>query len=104
VALLMLLLMFCKKVSESIGLIFKTTPQSSKLNRSCVAVASQVSSPTTVIPEVASSKSQGVVVECAVIVVLLALLRKTYPNLTKVVFGDSSELTSCAVGWPAIPR
>jgi hypothetical protein len=30
-ALLMLLLMFCKKVMKSIGLIFKTTPQSSKL-------------------------------------------------------------------------
>jgi hypothetical protein len=51
-ALLMLLLMFCKKVSESIGLIFKTTPQSSKLNRSCVATAFQVSSPTLVIPGV----------------------------------------------------
>ncbi|MCU0541269.1 MAG: hypothetical protein MUE44_03675 [Oscillatoriaceae cyanobacterium Prado104] len=32
------------------------------------------------------------------------LLRKTYPNLTKAIFSQNSELTSCAVGWPTIPR
>jgi len=55
----MLLLMSCKKVMKSIGLIFKTTPISSKLNNSCVAAAFQVSSLTFVIPGSQTKKPRG---------------------------------------------
>ncbi len=58
-ALLMLLLMFCKKVMKSIGLIFQTAPISSKLNNSCVAAAFQVSSLTFVIPGSQTKKPRG---------------------------------------------
>jgi hypothetical protein len=50
--LLMLMLMFCKKSDEIHRVDFKTAPQSSKLNKSCVAAAFQVSSLTLVIPGV----------------------------------------------------